>query len=91
VTGSDPDRQPIVVAPEEWGPEPVRLIHWLVDPGETIDAGEVLAEIGRPGIVGDLRARRSGRVAELSRIDGESVLPGAVLGWIESPATEPAA
>jgi pyruvate/2-oxoglutarate dehydrogenase complex dihydrolipoamide acyltransferase (E2) component len=78
-------RRPIVISPIEWGAEPVRLIHWLVVPGEEVAEGEILAEVGRPGIIGDIRASYSGRVSELCQIEADGVLPGAVLGWLDVP------
>lgn len=79
-------RCPITISPADWGSGPVRLIHWLVVPGEDVDAGEVLAEIGRPGIIGDVRASCSGRVDELCQLEADAVLPGAVLGWLTTEA-----
>uniref|UniRef100_A0A7C2NUX7 Lipoyl-binding domain-containing protein n=1 Tax=Schlesneria paludicola TaxID=360056 RepID=A0A7C2NUX7_9PLAN len=83
MNGNRTVRRPIIVAPEDWGQEPVRLMHWLVDLGESVDVGDVLAEIGRPGIIGDVRATEAGHIAELSQAEGASILPGMVLGWIE--------
>lgn len=83
-------RRPIVIFPADWGNEPVRLIHWLVVPGEDVTDGEVLAEVGRPGIVGDIRASATGRIAELCQIEADGVLPGTILGWIETAAETPA-
>lgn len=76
-------RRPIAISPQEWGDDPVRLIHWLVVPGEAVEAGEVLAEVGRPGIIGDVRAACAGRVLELCQVEADNVHPGAVLGWLE--------
>lgn len=84
MTAAATTRRPILISPAEWGTEPVRLIHWLVVPGEDVEEGEVLAEVGRPGIVGDVRASDAGRIAELCQIEADGVLPGAVLGWIDA-------
>jgi len=88
VSVAEAARVPIVISPVEWGADPVRLIHWLVVPGEDVAEGEVLAEVGRPGIIGDVRATHSGRVLELCQIEADGVLPGAVLGWIQSLPSE---
>ncbi|MDX1968956.1 MAG: biotin/lipoyl-containing protein [Planctomycetaceae bacterium] len=79
-------RCPIQFLATEWGTQPVRIVNWLVEKGETVMAGDVLVEIGLPGILGDVRAATDGRVTDLCRIEDEWVTAETVLGWLEPSA-----
>ena len=76
------ERIPIVVPAQDWGQSPVQIVHWLVEPGETVEAAEILAEVGQPGIVGDLHAGAAGVISELFYSAGATVTADSVLGWI---------
>ncbi len=66
----------------EWGKAPVRLLAWLVEEGETVTAGESVAELGRPGVIGYATAPCAGKVHKGTFAVSSSVVAGDVLGWI---------
>ena len=68
----------------EWGESPVRLLAWLVDEGEAVSAGENVAELGRPGVIGYATAPCAGKVHKGSVPVSSSIVAGDVLGWITS-------
>lgn len=68
----------------EWGKSPVRLLAWLVDEGETVSAGENVAELGRPGVIGYATAPCAGKVHKGTVAVSSSLVAGDVLGWITS-------
>lgn len=70
----------------EWGKSRVRLLAWLVDEGETVAAGENIAELGRPGVIGYATAPCAGKVHKGTVAVSSSLVAGDVLGWITSPA-----
>ena len=63
--------------------EPVSLVAWLVEPGDTVEAGDRLLEVAIPGITCDVCAPASGVVGRLEKAIDAQVLPGDVLAWIE--------
>jgi pyruvate/2-oxoglutarate dehydrogenase complex dihydrolipoamide acyltransferase (E2) component len=75
-------RQPIRI-PSDWGDTPVQLQLWLVEIGDDVEAGDNLAELSIPGLVGDLTAPVSGRVAELQAPSDHAWSAGEIVGWIE--------
>ena len=52
-------------------------------------AGDVLVEVGVPGILGGVRAAVAGRITEISRVENEWVTTETVLGWLETDAKMP--
>lgn len=76
-------RTPIRIPDAGWGLSPVQLQLWLVEIGDDVDAGDALAELSIPGVVGDLVAPVSGRVAELQAISERRWNAGEIVGWIE--------
>lgn len=70
----------------EWGKAPVRLLAWLVEEGETVSAGESVAELGRPGVIGYATAPCAGKVHKGTFAVSASLKSGDVLGWITGPA-----
>lgn len=79
-------RIPIIIPDSLFSEERLRLGEWLVDVGDSVDAGECLAELICPGLAIDLPAPASGVIAELIRQPEHLVTAGEVLGWLE---TEP--
>lgn len=73
----------------EWGKAKVRLVAWLVEEGETVSAGESIAELGRPGVIGYATAPCSGKVHKGSFAVSSTLVAGDVLGWITSAARRP--
>lgn len=76
------NRRPLQVEGRVWGPSTVRLLAWLVEPGETVVTGEPLAELAQPGIVGYLESPCEGVIRGPLMPAGE-VTPDLPLGWIE--------
>jgi pyruvate/2-oxoglutarate dehydrogenase complex dihydrolipoamide acyltransferase (E2) component len=68
----------------EWGKTPVRLLAWLVEEGESVSAGESIAELGRPGVIGYATAPCAGKVHKGTFAVSSSISAGDVLGWITS-------
>lgn len=66
----------------------MRMMNWLVDPGEPVHEGDILLEAGLPGIVSDLRAPIAGCVRERLVTENTWVTPGDIVGWFE-PLTTP--
>ena len=75
-------RQPILLDRQMWGTTPVQLLAWLVEPGESVTAGEPLAELSQPGIVGYLIAPCDG-ILHGPLFHGGDIDPNSTLGWIE--------
>lgn len=74
---------PLILPIPVWGTAPVRLMSWLVDPGEPVAEGDILLEAGLPGVVGDLRAPAEGCVSERMAAENTWVTPGELIGWFE--------
>ena len=77
-------RIPITIPDSLAGEQPLRLGEWSVDVGDSVDAGECLAELICPGLAIDLPAPANGVVAELIRQPEQSVTAGEILGWLET-------
>lgn len=60
----------------------MRLLVWLVEPGESVSTGESLAELAEPGIVSYLVAPCDG-VIHGPLFPGGEIEPNTPLGWIE--------
>lgn len=63
--------------------DPIRVGGWLVEPGQSVAAGDRVVEVGLPGIVFDVAAPVDGTLAGIERRPSSVVRPGDVLGWIE--------
>ncbi len=66
------------------GDEELRVSCWLVDLGDSVDAGDRIVEILCDGITFDVTAEHSGTVARIERHLDAVVHAGDVLGWIET-------
>jgi len=75
-------RVPLVI-PECDADEPARLGEWVVALGETVEAGECLAEYILPGLAIDLLAPASGVLVEQLRQPEQHVSSGDIVGWME--------
>lgn len=82
MTATDP-YLPILCSPLHWGTGPVQVQCWLVEPGEEVWPGDVLVELGLPGIVGDVRSAVHGFVREIRHTEGSWIPADVILGWIE--------
>lgn len=66
--------------------ESATLASWLVDVGDSVEAGEVIAELETDKSTVELEAPAGGTIVELSVAAGtEDVAPGSLLGRIDSP------
>jgi len=77
-------RIPIRIPGDDWGTAGVQLQLWLVEIGDEVQAGDALAELSIPGIIGDLAAPASGRVVELQAASDRTWHAEDVVGWIEA-------
>lgn len=82
MTAADP-LLPIHCSLQLWGTEPVQIQSWLVVPGEEVWPGDVLVELGLPGISGDVRSVVHGYVREIRQTEGTWITADVVLGWME--------
>ena len=62
--------------------ESVRISAWLVEPGQTVVAGDRLVELLIPGITYDISATQSGALASTTRHVDAIVSPGDIIGWL---------
>lgn len=60
----------------------LRLVGWLVQPGDAVSAGERLAELTFPGVLVYATALVGGTLTETRVQAGQTTSPGDVLGWI---------
>ncbi len=83
-------RIPVHLQAGEWQRQRVQIVNWLVEKGEVVETGDVLVEVGLPGILGDVRASQSGVVHEICHTEGEWVDATTVLGWLMAEADDSA-
>ena len=71
---SPPSRTVFVRAPSSLGVETgnIRLGVWLVEPGDEVHEGTVLAELIAPGLLLELRSPCEGKVRELREAPSET-------------------
>jgi 2-oxoglutarate dehydrogenase E2 component (dihydrolipoamide succinyltransferase) len=70
------------------GDEDVRVSCWLVDLGDSVEAGDRLVEVLLPGMTFDVPAPESGVVTRIERSYDDIVAEGDILGWIEAGNVE---
>jgi pyruvate/2-oxoglutarate dehydrogenase complex dihydrolipoamide acyltransferase (E2) component len=68
----------------ELGTSPVRFGLWLVEPGEAVYAGDRLAEVLIAGASVDVPSPVTGRLVERLAWPRDVLVPGQVLGFVES-------
>jgi pyruvate/2-oxoglutarate dehydrogenase complex dihydrolipoamide acyltransferase (E2) component len=61
---------------------PIVVSHWFSARGETVWEGERLVEVLVGPATFDVPAPETGRLAEIREWEDDSVLPGAILGFI---------
>src|SRR6266851_3549803 len=71
------DRETIVAS------MPGKIVRVLVQPGETVAAGQGVIVIEAMKMQNEMKARRAGRVAMVPVCEGETVAAGAILATIE--------
>jgi pyruvate/2-oxoglutarate dehydrogenase complex dihydrolipoamide acyltransferase (E2) component len=62
----------------------VRLSAWFADPGETVYEGDRLVEVLTEGATFDVPAPATGRLVERHALPRDLLLPGQVLGVVET-------
>src|SRR5699024_3084007 len=70
------------------------LLEWKKQPGEAVEADEILIEVETDKVVLEVPAPTSGVLTEIIKGDGSTVLAGEVLARIDTeaqPSAEPAA
>jgi pyruvate/2-oxoglutarate dehydrogenase complex dihydrolipoamide acyltransferase (E2) component len=72
------------------GDEPLYLCGWLVDLGDLVLAGDLVAEILIPGVTFEIVSDATGRLVEIVKPVDSRVHQGDVIGWIESRESESA-
>jgi pyruvate/2-oxoglutarate dehydrogenase complex dihydrolipoamide acyltransferase (E2) component len=66
------------------GIEEGTIVKWLKNPGESVNAGEVLAEIETAKAIQEILAPVSGTLRELLAPEGATVMVNATLALIEN-------
>jgi pyruvate/2-oxoglutarate dehydrogenase complex dihydrolipoamide acyltransferase (E2) component len=76
-----------IVLPEI-GADPVVLSLWFVDPGDVIYEGDRVVEILSNGATFDVTAPATGRFIEKRALPDDPLVPGQVLGVVETEESE---
>lgn len=86
-----PDERRIAVTVPELGVgnETLRISAWLVEPGQTVVAGDHLAEVLIPGITYEIAASHTGELAQIVRYADSVVSTGDIIGWISVESSSP--
>jgi pyruvate/2-oxoglutarate dehydrogenase complex dihydrolipoamide acyltransferase (E2) component len=66
------------------GAAPVRLSLWFAEPGDGVFQGDRLVEVLAEGATFDVSSPASGRLAERLAWPNDLLVPGQVLGMVES-------
>jgi len=64
--------------------EPITVSCWLVEIGDAVETGDRVVEVQISGITFDVPAAAAGVVTAINNSFSDPVMPGDVLGWIES-------
>jgi len=64
-------------------PMPGKIVRLLVEPGQTVEAGQGVVVMEAMKMQNELKTRRAGRVATVPVSPGETVIAGAILATIE--------
>jgi pyruvate dehydrogenase E2 component (dihydrolipoamide acetyltransferase) len=80
-----PDERMAIVIPEGFSltSSEVKVAQWLKAPGDTVERGEVLAEIETEKATLELEATESGVLAEIVVEDGGATSVGETIAWLE--------
>lgn len=86
-----PEQRTPIVLPA-WGDcrERAGVSQWLVELHDRVSRGERVVELLVSGVTFDLEAPCDGRLSLPLAHHAEPLLPGQVVGWIESDAQPPA-
>jgi pyruvate/2-oxoglutarate dehydrogenase complex dihydrolipoamide acyltransferase (E2) component len=70
------------------GASPVWLSLWFAEPGDEVFEGDRLVEVLAAGATFDVSAPATGRLVERHAWPSDRLVPGQVLGVLETPATQ---
>ncbi len=62
----------------------IRISCWLVYPGETVEKGDRIVEVGIPGAIFDVESPATGLLTRIEKSFDSIVAAGDILGWIET-------
>jgi pyruvate/2-oxoglutarate dehydrogenase complex dihydrolipoamide acyltransferase (E2) component len=79
-------RTPVVLP--DLGARPVQFSLWFADAGDAVYEGDRLAEVLTNGATFDVSAPATGTLVERLAWPRDPVVPGQVLGVVESPAED---
>lgn len=76
------------VAVPKWGltMEDATFVAWLCAVGDTVTAGDPIAEISTDKVDGEVEAPASGTIVELRVAAGDEIVPGQVIAVINDGA-----
>lgn len=72
------------IALPELGTPRITFSLWYVRPGDRVVEGDRVAEVLIPGATFDVAAPATGQLTERIALSSDPLIPGQVLGWIES-------
>ena len=75
---------PVIVPELQTAAEPLCISGWLIEVGDSVIGGELVAEVGIPGVTFDLLVTISGELVEIVKPIGAPVFVGDTIGWIEA-------
>lgn len=78
-------RIPITLPQSGFSDGGLRIVAWLVAPGDQVERGQVIAEVETEKATVEMEALDAGTVAELVAELGAELPAGTVIGWLEGP------
>ena len=79
-------RRVVVMPPMGDAPGELVLAHWLKEPGDRVDKGEMLFEVETDKVTVSVESLYSGTLTELLLAEGESAIAGAPIATIDDEA-----
>ena len=76
-------RIPIVVPELQIGTEPLRISGWLVDEGDHVVCGDLVAEVLISGVTFDILSESGGRLVQIAKPVDAAVLEREIIGWLD--------
>ena len=76
-------RIPIVVPELQIGTEPLRISGWLVDEGDHVVYGDLVAEVLISGVTFDILSESGGRLVQIAKPVDAAVLEREIIGWLD--------
>lgn len=66
------------------GDQTLRICGWLVDVGDLVLKGDLLAEVVIPGVTFEIASPATGRLVEIVCPVDSKIRAGSILGWLEA-------